>query len=224
VAQGLRALIQAHHDVLDIVCDARAVPDALLRYRPDLVLLDLSMPHVNGLELLPLIKRTSPSTRVLVVTMHLDRAFADLALSKGALGFVPKEASAVELHDAIAAVLAGRRHVSPRVPLKAYRDSEAMRAPALERLTPRQREILRLTAQGLTAAETGDVLGLSQKTIEFHRSRIRHLLGVPNEWAMVRLAVMAGLVTAEAAVVPPLTTGEDPERPPGQDPPRSTVD
>ncbi len=200
VAQGLRALIQAQHDVVDIVQDSRLVTRALLQYRPDLVLLDLSMPYLNGVELLQKIRRRWKRLKVLVVTMHLDKSIADLAFKAGADGFVPKEAPADELRGAIAAVLAGERYLSPRVPRRASQDAESLGNPLLERLTSRQRQILRLVAEGRTAAEIGEDLGVSPRTVEYHRASIRRLLGISTEWGLVRFAVLAGL--AGETVVP----------------------
>ena len=200
VAQGLRALIQKHHDVLDIVQDSRLVKRALLQYRPDLLLLDLSMPHLNGIEVLQQIRRRWKRLTVLVVTMHLDKDLADLAFKAGANGFVPKEASADELRQAIAAVLAGEQYLSPRVPRRGHWDADVLHNPKLERITARQLEILRLVAEGKTAAEIGDELGVSPRTVEFHRANIRRVLGISSEWGLVRFAVLAGL--AGATVVP----------------------
>ncbi len=200
VAQGLRALIQKHHDVLDIVQDSRLVKRALLQYRPDLLLLDLSMPYLNGVEVLQQIRRRWKRLKVLVVTMHLDKALADLAFKAGANGFVPKEASADELRQAISAVLAGEQYLSPRVPRRGYRDAEVMHHPSLERLTSRQIDILTLVAQGWTAAQIGEELGVSPRTVEFHRANIRRHLGISTEWGLVRFAVLAGL--AGETIVP----------------------
>ncbi|MFI5280623.1 MAG: response regulator [Gemmatimonadales bacterium] len=193
VAQGLRALLVEHFDIAEMVQDATQVLPALARVKPALVLLDLSMPERNGIELLPLIKKAHPMVKVLVVTMHLDRALANLAFKAGADGFVPKEATAEELRGAIEAVLRGERFLSPRVPKRAYRGVGVLGNPALDRLTPRQLEILKLMGEGKTGPEVATALGLSPRTIEFHRARMRHVLGVPSESGLMRFALAFGL-------------------------------
>jgi DNA-binding NarL/FixJ family response regulator len=189
VAQGLRALLEGHYDVAEMVQDATLVLAALARVKPALVLLDLSMPERNGIELLPQIKRALPTVKVLVVTMHLDRSLANLAFKAGADGFVPKESTAEELRGAIDAVLKGERFLSPRVPKRAYRGVGVIGNPAMDRLTPRQLEILKLMGEGKSGPEVATALGLSPRTIEFHRARMRHVLGVPNESGLMRFAL-----------------------------------
>src|SRR5262249_17190549 len=154
---------------------------AVARTRPALVLLDLSMPGRNGLELLPLLKKAHPNVKVLVVTMHLDRALANLSFRAGADGFVPKESTAEELRGAIGAVLRGERSLSTGVPKRAYRQDAVIGNPALDRLTPRQIDILRLMGEGKSGPEVAATLGLSPRTIEFHRHRMREVLGVATE-------------------------------------------
>jgi DNA-binding NarL/FixJ family response regulator len=207
VAQGLRALLEGHYDVVEMVQDAMLVLPALARAKPALVLLDLSMPERNGIELLPQIKRAMPTVKVLVVTMHLDRALANLAFKAGADGFVPKEATADELRGAIDAVLRGERFLSPRVPKRAYRGVGVIGNPALDRLTPRQLEILKLMGEGKSGPEVATALGLSPRTIEFHRARMRHVLGVPNESGLMRFALAFGIAGGRADVL------EDEEEP-----------
>jgi DNA-binding NarL/FixJ family response regulator len=193
VAQGLRALLEGHYDVVEMVQDANEVLKALARTRPALVLLDLSMPEKNGIELLPAIKKAQPSVKVLVVTMHLDRALANLAFKAGADGFVPKESTAEELRAAIDAVLRGEHFLSSRVPKRAYRGVGVLGNPAMDRLTPRQLQILKLMGEGKSGSEVATALGLSPRTIEFHRARMRHVLGVPTEAGLVRFALAFGL-------------------------------
>src|SRR5688572_20149807 len=116
VSHGLRELLRATYTVVGTVGDGREVHDAVERLKPDVLLLDLSMPHRNGLELIPELVAAFPMLRILVVTMHVDRTMADLALQGGAHGFIPKGASADELTSAIRNVLAGERYISPKIP------------------------------------------------------------------------------------------------------------
>lgn len=190
MSQGLKALLRKEFEVTGIVNDGREVVNAVSRKRPDIILLDVSMPHRNGLELIPEILAVLPSIRILIVTMHVDRALADIALKSGAHGFVPKEASAEELNTAVQEVLEGRRYLSPKIPRRSFRDGVAVEHPELDRLTPRHLEILRLMGEGKGGQEIADLLGLSSRTIEFHRSSIRKSLGITTEWGLVRFAIM----------------------------------
>ena len=197
VAQGLRALLEPHYEVAEVVLDATKALAAIERAEPAAVLLDLSMPRRNGIDLLPAIRRGFPAVKVLVVTMHVDKALADLAFKAGAHGFVPKEATAIELRAAIAAVLRGEKYLSPRVPKRAYRGTDVLGNPNLDRLTPRQLRILRLIGEGKNGNEVAEALGVSPRTIEYHRAGIRRALGIATEWGLVRYAIVAGLASRE---------------------------
>jgi DNA-binding NarL/FixJ family response regulator len=124
--------------------------------------------------------------------MHLDRTLADLALQGGAHGFIPKGATAEELNGAIRDVLNGERYVSPKIPRRSFRDGAALEDPALDRLTPRQRQILDLIGQGKSSGQIAELLSVSPRTIEFHRAQIRKTLGISNEMGLLRYAIMLG--------------------------------
>lgn len=192
VSHGLRELLKPSYTVVGTVADGREVHDAVERLNPDVLLLDLSMPHRNGLDLIPELVAAFPALRILVVTMHLDRTLADLALQAGAHGFVPKGASADELTGAIRDVLDGERYVSPKIPRRSFRDGAALEDPSLDRLTPRQRQILDLIGQGKSSSQIAELLSVSPRTIEFHRAQIRKALGVSNEMGLLRFAIMLG--------------------------------
>jgi DNA-binding NarL/FixJ family response regulator len=210
VSQGLRAILRPNCDVVGVVQDGRDVMDAVRAKKPDLLLLDLSMPHRNGLDLLPELVKAFPALKVLIVTMHVDRAMADAAMVAGAHGFIPKEASADELNDAISQVMQGKRYVSPKIPRHTQRDGSAMDDPALDRLTPRHKQILRLIGEGKTSQQIADSLGVSHRTIEFHRASIRRALGITNEVGLLRYAVM--LQGREGGIATVVTPSEGAER------------
>lgn len=193
VAQGLAALLQDGGKVVDIVLHPDQVLHSIQRYQPDLVLLDLSMPGKNGLELLPEIRRVKPDVKVLVVTMHFDRTIAEMAFAAGANGFIPKEGSADELWKAITRVMKGKRYLSGRVGKRRYRSADVLEDQALERLTPRQRQILERVAAGMPSTQIATELGVSTKTIEYHRASMRKALGISSEWGLMRYAIVAGL-------------------------------
>lgn len=191
MSQGLRALLRPSFVAVGIVNDGRELLATVDRTRPDVVLLDLSMPNINGLELIPQIVAHAPDVKILVVTMHVDRALADLAVSSGAHGFIPKESSADELNEAIEQVLGGMTpFISPRVPRRSFRDGAAIEHPALDRLTPRHRQILRQIGDGRSTQEIAEDLGVSPRTVEFHRVSIRKALGITTEWGLMRFAIM----------------------------------
>ncbi len=191
MSQGLKALLRPSFLAVGVVNDGRELLATIEDKKPDVVLLDLSMPNINGLELIPQIVEQAPEVKVLVVTMHVDRALADLAISSGAHGFIPKESSADELNEAIDQVLTGDKpFISPRVPRRSFRDGAAVEHPALDRLTPRHRQILRSIGDGRSTQEIADDLGVSPRTIEFHRAGIRTALGITPEWGLLRFAIM----------------------------------
>lgn len=191
MSQGLKALLRPSFVAVGIVNDGRELLTTIDHTKPDVVLLDLSMPNINGLELIPQIVEHAPDVKVLVVTMHVDRALADLAVHSGAHGFIPKESSAEELNEAIEQVLAGvTPFISPRVPRRSFRDGAAIEHPALDRLTPRHRQILRQIGDGRSTQEIADELGVSPRTVEFHRASIRKALGITTEWGLMRFAIM----------------------------------
>ena len=200
MTEGLRAMLEPEHDVVDVVRDGTHVIAAVDFHRPDLVLLDLSLPGRSGLEIAAELHARFPATRVLIVTMHADRIYADEALRAGASGYVLKLARAEELRHAIAEALAGREYVTPL--LTEHTAASAARlaprgmhdAAGLDALTERQREVLRLIAKGRTTQEIADVLEVSPKAVEFHRVRIKKVLGLSSTAALVRYAVAEGLV------------------------------
>ncbi|MEO6445622.1 MAG: response regulator transcription factor [Gemmatimonadaceae bacterium] len=198
MSQGLRALLRPNLVVVGVVNDGSELLSQIESTKPDIVLLDLSMPNRNGLELIPDIAKTFPGVFILVVTMHVDRTLADLAIQGGAHGFIPKEASAEELNGAIEAVLSGKIVISPRVPKRSFRDGAAVDHPALDRLTPRHLEILRLIGDGKSSAEIAALLSVSPRTVEFHRASIRKQLGITTEWGLMRFAIMMRVSEGDA--------------------------
>lgn len=191
MGQGIRALLKPSYSCVGIVNDPRELLDTLIRTQPDVLLLDLTMPHRNGLDLLQDVKKHCPGVRVIIVTMHVDRALVELAMQNGASAFSVKSAPAEELNAAITHVLnSDRFYVSPSVPKKTTVEFLEGVHPALARLTPRQLQILQLLANGRTTAEMSAELALSPKTIEFHRAGIRRALGITTEWGLTRFALL----------------------------------
>jgi DNA-binding NarL/FixJ family response regulator len=202
MVEGLQQMLGRRYEVVGVAYAGDELLDLLRRTGADCLLLDLSLPGRNGLEMLPDIRKLQPELRVLVLTMHVDRILAEAALAAGATGFVPKDSAMDELEHALDEVLAGRRYLSPRVPKLTHRVGlDAMHA-SLSRLTPRQQQILSLLGQGRTSAEIGAQLGLSENTITFHRQRIRKILGLSSEWELTHFAILVHLAASNEGAPP----------------------
>lgn len=200
MAEGLRAMLEPEYAVLEVVNDGAQVIASVQFHQPDIVLLDLSLPGRSGIEIAADLHDRFPRIRVLIVTMHAEQIYADEALRAGASGYVLKLARAEELKHAIAEALAGRQYVTPLLTAHSAEDASRLAprghpdAAGLEALTDRQREVLRLIARGCTTEEIAAELAVSAKAVEFHRVRIRKVLGLSSTAALVRYAVNEGLV------------------------------
>jgi len=192
VVEGLRRLLEPVHQVVGVAHSGPEVLELVSREAADCLLLDLSMPGGNGLDLIAPIRARRPELRILIVTMFVDKTLAEAALQAGADGFVPKDAGIEELQAAIVEVMAGRHYVA-RAALKRGAVALDEQGLGLAQLTPRQREIVRLLGEGRSNLEIAEQLGLTEKTITFHRTNIRRALGIPNEWGLLRYSMLARL-------------------------------
>jgi DNA-binding NarL/FixJ family response regulator len=203
VRQGLRA-------VLDSVPDFRLVGEAadgleavrlVEKLQPDVLVLDMMMPGLNGLEVTRRVARRPSRTRIVILSMHSDIAYVVAAIRAGAQGYILKEQSAEELIQAIHTIVAGRRYLSPPISeaaVTAYlRKAEDTPLDPYDPLTSREREVLHLTAEGLSGAEIAGRLFISPRTVETHRANLMRKLGVRNQKELIRLAVLRGLQPAE---------------------------
>jgi DNA-binding NarL/FixJ family response regulator len=203
VREGLKALIdrEADMEVVGEVADGRDVHQAARKARPDVVLMDVSMPHLNGIEATRQLKRAQPEIRVLALSMYEDRTYVRRMLEAGAAGYVPKRAMAAELLDAVRAVASGALYVDRRLAGEVggllTRTSSEASARASRELTPRETEVLRLIARGFTNKEIAAQLGIGVKTIETHKARSMEKLGLQSRAAIVRLAVEQGWLAQE---------------------------
>ena len=195
VAEGLRSLLEAEFELVGVVEDGRAMVEAARQLRPDVIVADISMPRLSGIEALAELKRHEPGVRVVFLTMHGELAYARRALAEGAAGFVLKHAASAELILAIRAALEGRTYVAPALAGDLVRGSGHDTPRELYRsLTPRQREILELLAQGSSAKEIASVLGISTRTVEFHKYRMMELLELHGTAELVHYAIKHGIV------------------------------
>ena len=201
VRAGLRALIAALPEVTEVIeaSDGREALSAVATHHPDLVLMDIAMPAMNGLEAMSRILRDSPGTRVIILSMHEDDAYVWRALRSGATGYLVKAAAVEELGPALRAAGRGETYVSPAI-RRHVSDGDRSRGrndlDPSERLTPRQREILQLIAEGLTSRRIAQTLQIHIKTVESHRTELMKRLGVHEVAGLVRYAIRHGLAQA----------------------------
>jgi DNA-binding NarL/FixJ family response regulator len=197
VAEGLKGLLEEEFELLAIVEDGRALVKAARELRPDVIVADISMPHMNGLDAFVELKRDNPKVRVVFLTMHRDVAYARRALEAGALGFVLKHSAPAELVLALHAALQGRTFVAPdlaaELVLGAKGDPGRGDDPVAA-LSARQREILQLLAEGKSAKEVAQALELSARTVEDHKYRMMESLGIENSAELIHFAIKHGLV------------------------------
>lgn len=190
-SQGLKVMLQDHCRIVATVPDGQDVVPAVHRHHPDILLLDLSLPHRTGLEILGDLHQSAPAVRVIVVTMHVDTVLVDSALRLGASAFVPKDAQVDELRTAIDEVMQGRRYVSPRLPKQTY--GEVTDRMGFDQLTERQQEIVRMIGRGMTTQDVASALGIAENTVQFHRKNIRRRLGIDSDFGMLRYALLVEL-------------------------------
>lgn len=202
VRAGIRALLD-NLDGMQVVAEAREGRDALdliKTHQPDVVLLDIAMPGLNGLEVTARATREFPNTRVLILSVHANEEYVLQALRAGAAGYLLKDGSPAELELAIKAVVRGETYLSPLVSkhvVAEYVRRVGGEAGPLELLTPRQREILQLVAEGRTTKEIAELLKISVKTVETHRAQLMERLDVHDVAGLVRFAIRIGLVTPD---------------------------
>lgn len=199
--EGLRALISSHAD-FEVVGEAADGQDAIRcveRFTPDLVLMDLSMPKMNGLDAILEVRRRAPETKVLALTVHKAEEYILAALEAGADGYVLKDADQAELMMAIATVLSGKSYLSPGISEKVIQGylegkKSAKPPPSRETLTPREKQVLKLIAEGFKNKEIAEYLCVSVKTVEKHRANLMQKLDLHNASALTAFAMERGLV------------------------------
>jgi two-component system, NarL family, response regulator NreC len=194
VRRGLRQLLEAE-DGLEVVAEAGDIETArryVRGHRPDVLVLDLNMPGEPSLEALPKLRDEFPDTRIVVLTMQNEPAYARTALSAGVLGYVLKESADAELVEAIRAAVAGDHYLNPRLGAKVA--AEPTHGPP-DGLSQRELEILRMIALGYTNAQVAEELYLSVRTVETHRAHIQQKLRLADRAQLVRYALDNGLVS-----------------------------
>lgn len=197
LAESLKKLLEDHFDPVRVVEDGRALVAAAEKLKPDVVVADISMPLLNGIEAVKQIRNTHPDIKIVFLTMHPDVTYAASAFEAGASGYVLKHSAPSELITAINSVLAGRRYVTPLIAeelMEFNRDESHCRQDGLSRLTPRQREVLQLLAEGKPVKEIASILNVSSRTVEFHKYKMMEELGVKTSTELVRFALKHRLI------------------------------
>lgn len=199
VREGLAGLLSAQAD-MEVVAQAGDGHEAVERAiatRPDVVVLDLNMPRLDGLEAARRIRKALPATRILVLTMHDEEEYVLRLVRAGVHGYLVKDGAAAELVTAIRAVRKGGGHFGPqaaRALAGAWQEARPLPEDPYERLTDREREVFRLLVEGRTNAQVAETLGISPKTVDNHRTHLMEKLGVHNATELVRFAARRGLL------------------------------
>jgi two-component system, NarL family, response regulator NreC len=202
VRQGLRNLLQTEPSfaVVGEADDGIMGVDLVQRVKPDVLVVDLMMPGLNGLDLIKLVLKSQPQLRILVLSMQSADSYVVEALNCGAAGYVLKETGPSEIIDAIRTVVAGARYLSPKLAERVLNTSTGSKkvTDPYETLTPREREILHLVVDGNTSAQIAKKLVLSPRTVELHRSRIMKKLDLHNQTDIFRYALERGLLSTDS--------------------------
>ena len=198
--EGLKALLALEFEVVATAGDGRAVLEAAEKHRPDVILLDISMPGLNGIEAARQLKQSNPDSKLIILTMHGDLSFVSAAFDAGASGYVLKQSAASELVTALHDVESGRSYISPAIQERLGTET----ANFLRRskgfsgdLTSRQREVLQLVAEGRARKEIAQILRVSVKTVEFHKRKITEKLGIYTDAALTAYAIRHGIASSE---------------------------
>jgi len=203
VRQGLRALLEAEPDVdvVGEVSEGLTVADMVTKLNPDVLVLDLMMPGLNGLEVTRQVNQRSPGVRIIVLSMHANEAYVLEALRNGAAGYVLKESSTETLVTAIRTTMEGRRYLCApmsEMAMEAFlQKAQNVAVDPYDSLTGREREVLQLAAEGHTNTAIADRLSISPRTAEVHRARIMEKLQLTNQTGLIKYAIRKGLLSIE---------------------------
>ncbi|HSE59593.1 MAG TPA: response regulator transcription factor [Nitrospiraceae bacterium] len=198
---GLTKLLEPWCEIVGSVTDGRALVEAAAHSHPDLAVVDISMPLLNGIEAAQRVKEVSPETKVIFVSMHDATAYVQAAFKAGASGYLLKRSATDELEQAIRTVLAGNYYVTPLL-TKGVVDimvGSSTTRTSLDDLSSRQREVLQLVAEGHTVKEIAAQLGISVRTVEFHKGRVMEQLDIHSTAELVKYALTHGLIVASSS-------------------------
>lgn len=202
VRAGVRALLEKMEpvEVIAEAGDGQSGLELIEKLRPDVVLLDLTMPGLSGFEVLKITSEKFPKVRMIVLSVHDEEEYAFQALRAGAVGYLPKGAASAELRLAIEHVMSGKKYLSPTVEQRAAFELGKHGSAPLAELTPRQREVLTLVAEGLSTKDIARALNISGKTVETHRAQLMERLNIHDIASLVRYAIRMRLISIEERV------------------------
>ena len=196
VAEGLKGILSAEFELAGVFADGKAMVEAARALEPDVIVADISMPELNGIEALEILRQENIGIPVVFLTMHREVSYARRAIEAGAAGYVLKHAAPDELVQAVRAALEGGTFVSPTLAGALFgtmKDGAAAAVDLVSQLTTRQRDILRLLADGHSAKEIARKLNISSRTVEFHKYKMMELLDVKSSAKLIHLAIARGL-------------------------------
>lgn len=196
IQEGLRRMLEPQHNIVDAVSDGRSLVEAALRLKPELIILDVTMPLLTGIEAARQIKKRLPRVRLLFLTAHTNPAYLREALSAGATGYILKSSTREQILDTVKTVLAGQRYLSHGVVAEDFDLSQWGPGKTTPRavLTSRERQVLQLLAEGRTAKEVAASLNVSHKTVAFHRNNVKRKLGLRKTVELIKRAIDEGFI------------------------------
>jgi DNA-binding NarL/FixJ family response regulator len=198
VIEGLKSLLGGEFEVVGSVEDGRALVDQAAALHPDVIVVDISMPKLNGIEAARQIKKTDKDVKIVFLTMHLDATYAADAFEAGASGFVLKHSAPSELTTAIHEAMKGQTYVTPLIAgdlIRTCREGDSPEKDLFKKISPRQREILQLLAEGKSGKEIASILNISARTVEFHKYRMMEQLHIKTSAELVQYAVKHGIIS-----------------------------
>lgn len=198
VLEGFRRILEGHYELVGTVGDGRALLEAAKTVQPDIVILDVSMPLLNGIDAAAQLKKICPNAKIIVVTMHADTDYVRAAFEAGASAYVLKGSAVDELEQAIRAVLAGHSYITSLITkelVDIFLSKGSEQSGSADRLTTRQREVLQLLAEGRTAKEIANLLHITSRTVEFHKGQIMDHLNLQTSADLIKYALTHGIVS-----------------------------
>lgn len=200
IREGLSIMLEGQADiqVVGVAANGREAVQLVEEHRPDVLLIDISMPELNGIEVIRRVKPQNPRLHIVVLSIHATKPYVNRALRAGANGYLIKETAGLEVVEAVRAVCRGERYLSERIAdmLIASLENNNETSP-LDKLTRREREVLQLVAEGKTSHEIGETLGVSSKTVDSYRSRLMSKIGVGDVTGLVKFAIQHGVISLD---------------------------
>lgn len=197
VLEGLRALLESQPDfqVVDVASNGRAAVQKTIELKPSIVVMDIAMPDLNGIEATQQIRERCPDVQVVILSMHASSEYVYRALHAGALGYLLKESAGSEVEQAIRTVSVGKLYISQKLQALMGKQIAEQKKSPLERLSAREREVLQLTVEGKNSAQIAEILSLSPKSVDTYRSRIMAKLEIRDTASLVKFAIRHGITS-----------------------------